>query len=117
MALSLPQSSTAESCTRGQNKGAVFNYEPATAEQLQHVGKIEAVCAAHDVPLAAAALQFPLHHPLVPTCVVGMSSPEEVDKNLEWLELSIPDGFWADLKSESLVHPEVPIQLGGLARA
>jgi D-threo-aldose 1-dehydrogenase len=54
----------------GAQPGAVFNYELASAAQLQHVGRIEVVCAKHGIPLAAAALQFPLHHPLVPTAVV-----------------------------------------------
>jgi D-threo-aldose 1-dehydrogenase len=43
-----------------------------------------------------------------------MSSPEEVDTNINWLETHIPDDFWAELKSEGLVHADAPIQAGGL---
>ena len=40
-------------------------------------GGIEAVCARHGVPLAAAALQFPLAHPAMASVVVGMRSVRE----------------------------------------
>ena len=44
----------------GAVKGAKYNYQDATPEIMERVRKIEAVCQAHGVPLAAAALQFPL---------------------------------------------------------
>ena len=37
--------------------------------------RIEAVCRRHDVPLAAAALQFPLGHPFVASVIPGAISP------------------------------------------
>ncbi|WBY07860.1 aldo/keto reductase [Sphingomonas sp. 7/4-4] len=36
-----------------------YNYEPAPPAIVARVGAIEDICAAHDVPLAAAALQLP----------------------------------------------------------
>src|SRR5207245_1784391 len=42
---------------------AHYNYAPAPPEILERVRRIEAACARHGVPLAAAALQFPLAHP------------------------------------------------------
>ena len=44
--------------------------------------RIEAICAQYDVPLKAAALQFPLAHPAVQSLVVGIIAPTEVDQNL-----------------------------------
>ena len=44
--------------------------------------RIEAVCTQYDVPLKAAALQFPLAHPAVQSLVVGIIAPTEVDQNL-----------------------------------
>jgi D-threo-aldose 1-dehydrogenase len=44
--------------------------------------RIEAVCTQYDVPIKAAALQFPLAHPAVQSLVVGMIAPTEVDQNL-----------------------------------
>src|ERR1700744_6213356 len=42
-----------------------WNYETAPPEIVAKVRKIDAVCKAHGVPLPAAALQFPLAHPVV----------------------------------------------------
>ena len=42
-----------------------WNYSKAPAEVLERVKAIARVCDAHGVPLAAAAMQFPLAHPLV----------------------------------------------------
>ena len=44
----------------GPVQGAKYNYKDATPEIMGRVGQIERVCRAHGVPLAAAALQFPL---------------------------------------------------------
>jgi D-threo-aldose 1-dehydrogenase len=47
---------------------AVCNYRTITPPELTKVRAIEAVCAEFDVPLPAAALQFPLAHPVVVRC-------------------------------------------------
>ena len=47
----------------GPIAGAKYNYADATPEVMERVRRMEAVCKAHGVPLAAAALQFPLAHP------------------------------------------------------
>ncbi len=58
----------------GTNTGAplYYNYEPAPQEIVEKVRRIEAVCARHGVPLAAAALQFPLAHGLVASVIPGL---------------------------------------------
>jgi len=52
-----------------------YNYEPAPADVIEKVRRIEAVCDRHGVPLAAASLQFPLGHPLVASVMRGLDSP------------------------------------------
>src|SRR5262249_3219941 len=42
-----------------------WNYKTARPEIVAQVERISAVCDSHKVPLAAAALQFPLAHPAV----------------------------------------------------
>ncbi|MEJ0097404.1 MAG: aldo/keto reductase [Bauldia sp.] len=42
--------------------GNTFNYSKAPAEVVDRVRRITKVCAAHNVPVPAAALQFPLAH-------------------------------------------------------
>src|SRR5260370_1264253 len=55
----------------GAVPGARYNYAPAGAEVMQKVAKMEAVCKRHGVPLAAAAVQFPLGHPIVAAGIPG----------------------------------------------
>jgi D-threo-aldose 1-dehydrogenase len=90
----------------GAVKGAWFDYAPATDAVLAKVAAIEEVCAHHDVPLKAAALQFPLHHPCVASVIPGTRSPAELAENLRMLRTPIPAEFWQDLKSRALVDLE-----------
>jgi len=88
--------------------GTTYGYrapEPAVVEKVQ---RIHAVCARHDVPVGAAALQFPLAHPSVVSIIPGAVSPEQVHQNIEWLRREIPGSLWAELKAEGLLHPEAP---------
>ena len=61
----------------------------------QRVKRIEAVCDAHNVPLAAAALQFPLAHPAVCAIIPGPRSAAEFEANLGLLQMKIPAALWA----------------------
>jgi D-threo-aldose 1-dehydrogenase len=92
----------------GPIDGARYNYEPASPEILERVEKIATVCAAHDTPLIAAALQFPLAHPAVKTVIPGASNAQEVHQNLAIFERAIPTTLWADLKSERLIDQNAP---------
>lgn len=92
----------------GPVAGAKFNYHDATPEELDKARKIEAVCKRHGVPLPAAALQFPLHHPNVASVIPGGFKPEHVTANIEAMQHAIPDALWAELKHEKLIHADAP---------
>ena len=62
---------------------------------MERVARIEAVCRAHDVPLAAAALQFVLGHPAVVTVIPGGRSRAEVEQNATWVSLDAPRAILA----------------------
>lgn len=96
----------------GAVEGAKYNYADAPPEILKRVRSIEAVCAAHDTPLIAAALQFVLGHPCVKTVVPGAVTPEEIGASVKLLETKIPDAFWSDLQSEGLIRPDAPLPSG-----
>jgi D-threo-aldose 1-dehydrogenase len=81
----------------GAHAGARFRHKPATPELLARTAAIQAACARHGVPLAAAALQFPLRHPAVASVVVGHQTPEEMARNLALLSEPIPDALWSEL--------------------
>jgi D-threo-aldose 1-dehydrogenase len=75
---------------------------------LSRVADIEAVCARHGVPLKAAAIQFPLHHPCIASVIPGTRSRAELAENLRMLRTPIPADFWRDLKSRSLLNDAAP---------
>jgi len=60
------------------------------------------------VPLAAAALQFPLAHPAVAAIIPGPRSVAEFEANLRLLSYPIPAALWADLRDAKLLHPDAP---------
>jgi D-threo-aldose 1-dehydrogenase len=86
-----------------------WNYEKAPAEVVDRVRRLEAVCKAHGVPLAAAALQFPLAHPAVASVIPGPRTGAEFNENLPLFTMKIPAGLWSDLRGEGLVHPAAPV--------
>lgn len=98
----------------GAVPGATYDYRPASPAILDRVRKIEAVCARHGVTLQAAALQFPLHNPLVASIIPGARSVAEVEANLGFLHQPIPADFWSELKAERLIHADAPVGTPGL---
>ncbi len=95
----------------GARPGAMHNYAPATPDILARVARIEAVCASHAVPLAAAALQFPLGHPLVVSVIPGALTGTQVAANVAAMNQPIPPTFWSDLKAEGLMRTDAPIPM------
>ncbi len=93
----------------GAVPGAKDNYADPTSERVARVQRIQAICGRHGVPLVAAALQFPLAHPSVAAVIPGPIRPEQVQQNVAGLVAHIPDGLWADLKSEGLLHADAPV--------
>jgi len=85
-----------------------WNYRPAPPEIVARVNRIKAVCDRHQVPLAAAALQFPLAHPAVAAIIPGPRSADEFAGNLNLLRFPIPSALWSDLRNAELLHPLAP---------
>ena len=86
-----------------------YGYLAASAEVQARVRGLEAVCASHNVPLPAAALQFPLAHPAVTSIIPGAVRAEEVTQNIDLVQSPIASGFWSDLKSEQLIDADAPV--------
>ncbi len=92
----------------GAVPGAKYNYSPAPPEIMGKVKKIEAVCAAHKVPLPAAALQFLLAHPAIASHVPGTRTVEQMEQNIAWISHPIPPAFWQELKRSGLLREDAP---------
>lgn len=93
----------------GSTGPAHYAYGKASPEIQARVRAMEAVCAAHQVALPAAALQFVLAHPNVVSVIPGAAKASEVVQNLASLQLPIPAGFWSDLKTQGLIDADAPV--------
>jgi D-threo-aldose 1-dehydrogenase len=94
---------------RGPDAPSTYGYRPAEAPVVERTRRIAAVCARHDVPLGAAALQFPLGHPSVASVIPGPNSPQQVRSNVQWMRTLIPAPLWSELKGEGLLRPDAPV--------
>jgi D-threo-aldose 1-dehydrogenase len=93
--------------------GANYWYQTAPDDILNKALAIQRVCSRHGVSLGAAAIQFPHAIDCIASTVVGMQWPQHLADNVRNLTTPIPDALWADLRSEGLLPPTVP--LPGLA--
>lgn len=93
----------------GAQPGARFSYKPAPPDILERVRKIEETCAAHKVPLKAAALQFPLGHAAVAAIIPGSRSETELEENVRMTAFPIPANFWCELQDRELLPKDAPV--------
>jgi D-threo-aldose 1-dehydrogenase len=77
--------------------GSTYDYEPASPAVLQRVAELRAICARHEVPLEAAAVQFPVRHPAIDHVLVGCRTPEEVEEDVRLSELELTRELWGEL--------------------
>jgi D-threo-aldose 1-dehydrogenase len=91
--------------------GVAFDYHAVggDSEPLRRALAMKAVCDRYDVPLAAAALQFPLAHPAVATVLVGVRSAAELEENVRLFTRHIPRDLWLELRAEGHMPPHVPL--------
>jgi D-threo-aldose 1-dehydrogenase len=92
----------------GSTPDSRYAYGPASQKIKAKVSRIEAVCRRNGVPLAAAALQFPLAHPLVTAIIPGAHSVEVLKQNLALVKHAIPPDLWTQLKAEGLLRADAP---------
>ena len=86
-----------------------YDYGVAPPAIVDRVQRLETHCERYGIPLAAAALQFPLAHPLVASVIPGLRGALQIERTLELYNTSIPGDFWRDLKNEGLLHSDAPI--------
>jgi len=89
--------------------GTTFNYAPASAELLERVQKIRAICDRYGVDIKAAALQFPLAHSVVAATIPGARNSSELDENLKLITSVIPHALWQELRNQGFLPTAAPI--------
>lgn len=90
---------------KGASKQPLYSYMPASDDIKSRANAIEALCAKHDVPMGAAALQFSLRSPHVASTIIGVTSPERVKQTMDWAAQAIPEALWKDLAA-------LPVDMG-----
>lgn len=74
-----------------------FNYADADPAVVARVEALRTVCDGYDVPLAAAAIRFPMRHPATTCVVIGAKTAAQLAQNVEWFNTDLPEAIWADL--------------------
>ena len=87
----------------------LYCYAKAPEDIVERVGKLKAVAEDHGIPLPAAALQFPVAHPVVSSVIPGSRSADEFAGILAWARQDIPAAFWSDLRAAGLLHDDAPV--------
>lgn len=86
-----------------------YEYGELPEALWQRLTDIAAICAAHEVPLPAAALQFPLRDATFRNVIVGASKPAHLVQSAEWMSLPLPAELWDDLTVSGLIPAAVPV--------
>ncbi len=90
----------------------MWNYDKAPAEIVDKARALGAVADAFSVPLAAAALQFPLGNDLVTSVIPGPRDRGELEQIVNWFSTPIPGEFWSTLKAKGLLEEAAPVPAG-----
>ena len=75
-----------------------FDYAVAPRRILESADRLRAVCEAHGVSLATAAVRFVVRCDAVDTVVVGARSPAEAAQNWSHLHRELPEELWPALE-------------------
>ena len=62
-----------------------------------------------NIPLAAAALQFPLGHQIITSVIPGPRNALELRQIVDWFKIPIPDEFWLALLERRLIEEHAPL--------
>ncbi|WP_405163561.1 aldo/keto reductase [Nocardia sp. NBC_01499] len=76
---------------------ATFDYRPAQRDIIERAQAMERICAKYDVPLRAAALQFPRRNPAVGATVIGAGIKTEIEDTIAMLNTAVPEDLWHEL--------------------
>jgi D-threo-aldose 1-dehydrogenase len=86
--------------------GTTYDYQRAPAEIVARAQQLAEVCREFDVPLKAAATQFPFGSPAVATVLTGARTAAEITENVAMFEHPIPAALWSRLVQQGLLPAE-----------
>ncbi len=88
----------------GPGDGAQYNYKPAPPEIQDRVAAIQSLCDRHEVPMAAAALQYPAQSEHVASTLIGTANPRSLRRNIKQFRTPLPKALWDDLRREGMIR-------------
>lgn len=86
-----------------------YNYGPVPDDIRARAIGLEDCCEAFNVPLMAAALQFPLLHPAVVSIIPGARTARQITGNMDNFNFDIPKELWIEMKNRRLIAQDAPI--------
>jgi D-threo-aldose 1-dehydrogenase len=89
--------------------GSRFNYREAPSDIVERAARLAEICASHEVPLRAAAVQFPLAHPAIASVIAGVRRVDHLEEYPGLFREEIPVALWADLRAAGLLDPAAPV--------
>ena len=87
----------------------MWNYAKAPQHIVDKARALGEVAERFGIPLAAAALQFPLGHPIVTSVIPGPRDASELKQIVDWFDTPIPAEFWSELVERGLLAEEAPL--------
>jgi D-threo-aldose 1-dehydrogenase len=84
---------------------STYDYAAAPLSVSLRAAELARICAEAGIPLPAAALQFPLRHPVVDSVVVGAVEPGQITEVMRLLATPVPDALWEALDESQRVSP------------
>jgi D-threo-aldose 1-dehydrogenase len=83
---------------KGPDAVPKYCYRPASESTIARVKRMQALCQAYKVPLAAAALQFSMRDERIASTIVGITEPERIEQTLQLAEFAIPKALWEEVE-------------------
>lgn len=86
------------------NRSTRFVYKIPSKDIIERTMKIKKICQKYKVPIAAAALQFSLRDPRIHSTVVGVADSTQIEKDLAFLKIPIPEQLWIDIREYAITE-------------
>ena len=86
-----------------------WNYAKAPKDVIDKARALGVVADEFDIPLPAAALQFPLGDEIVCSVIPGPRDKGELEQIVTWFKTPIPKEFWSTLKEKKLIEPSAAV--------
>ncbi|WP_268745918.1 aldo/keto reductase [Pectobacterium brasiliense] len=71
--------------------------------------RLATIADRHGIDIRTAALQFAAAPPIVSAIIPGARVPGQVEANIQSMKVSIPKGFWDELREQKLITADALI--------